>query len=120
MERLSQAPWRASWDHILKAERRGHGLVDSRTATAVGGTGVAFDWGKARETIFNDQGRTRLVVAGGLSPANVEQAITTLRPWGVDVVSGVEAAPGRKDPTKVREFVTRARAAHGRMVGISS
>src|SRR5580698_8431079 len=95
-------------------------LVDSRTASAVGGTGVAFDWGKARETIFNDQGRTRLVVAGGLSPANVEQAVKTLRPWGVDVVSGVEAAPGRKDPTKVREFVTRARAAHGRMVGISS
>ena len=47
----------------------------------------------------------------GLTPANVAEAIATLRPWGVDVVSGVEAAPGRKDAFKVRDFVVRARAA---------
>jgi len=86
-------------------------LVDSRTATAVGGTGVAFDWIEARKTVFGDAARLKLIAAGGLSPANVAEAIAALRPWGVDVVSGVEAAPGRKDPEKVRAFVARARAA---------
>jgi phosphoribosylanthranilate isomerase len=52
------------------------------------------------------------VVAGGLNPENVAQAIATLRPWGIDVVSGVEAAPGRKDPAKVRAFIANAKAAH--------
>jgi phosphoribosylanthranilate isomerase len=86
-------------------------LVDSRTATAVGGTGVSFDWGEARKTVFGNAGRLKLIAAGGLNPANVTEAIAILRPWGVDVVSGVEATPGRKDPDKVREFVTRARTA---------
>ncbi|HEV2214879.1 MAG TPA: phosphoribosylanthranilate isomerase [Terracidiphilus sp.] len=83
-------------------------LIDSRTATAVGGTGITFDWQAARETLFGSA-PTRMVVAGGLTPANVAEAIRTLRPWGVDVVSGVEAEPGRKDPAKVRAFVEQAR-----------
>lgn len=87
-------------------------LVDSRTPVAVGGTGVTFDWVSAREIFLqNAEARKRLIAAGGLSPENVAEAITTLRPWGVDVASGVEAAPGRKDPAKVHEFVARARAA---------
>ncbi len=88
-------------------------LVDSRTATAVGGTGIAFDWQKARASVFrNAESRLgRMVVAGGLNPANVSEAIATLKPWGVDVVTGVEATPGKKDPAKVREFIVRARAA---------
>lgn len=88
-------------------------LVDSRTATVVGGTGIAFDWTEAARTIFQngDARQTRLVAAGGLNPNNVADAIATLRPWGVDVVSGVEAVPGRKDPDKVRRFVASARAA---------
>jgi len=85
-------------------------LVDSRTAVAVGGTGVTFDWAEARKTVFGDGGTLKLIAAGGLNPSNVAEAIATLRPWGVDVVSGVEAAPGRKDRGKVREFVERARA----------
>ena len=84
-------------------------LVDSRTASAVGGTGITFDWAEASATIFSNAGALKLVAAGGLTPANVAQAITTLRPWGVDVASGVEAAVGRKDPIKVRDFVLRAR-----------
>ncbi len=87
-------------------------LVDSRTAKAVGGTGVTFDWTEARNTVFAGAGKLKLIAAGGLNPANVAEAIATLRPWGVDVASGVEAAPGKKDAAKVREFVASARAAH--------
>jgi phosphoribosylanthranilate isomerase len=90
-------------------------LVDSRTEMAVGGTGVTFDWVEARKALFqnaeaqSDEVKTRRIAAGGLNPDNVAEAIATLRPWGVDVVSGVEAAPGRKDKAKVLEFVARAR-----------
>jgi phosphoribosylanthranilate isomerase len=88
-------------------------LVDSRTATVVGGTGVTFDWELASKTLFQGtEAGKRLIAAGGLNPANVAEAIATLHPWGVDVASGVEAAPGKKDPAKVREFVTRARTAN--------
>jgi phosphoribosylanthranilate isomerase len=88
-------------------------LVDTRTVEAVGGTGAAFDWATARKTLFqNAAARKRRIAAGGLNPDNVAEAVAMLRPWGVDVVSGVEAAPGRKDPFKVRDFVMRARAAH--------
>jgi phosphoribosylanthranilate isomerase len=87
-------------------------LVDSRTPTAVGGTGVAFDWHAARAAIFQIASTQKpRIAAGGLSPVNVAEAIATLRPWGVDVASGVEAAPGRKDADKVHEFVARGRAA---------
>jgi phosphoribosylanthranilate isomerase len=86
-------------------------LVDSRTASAVGGTGVAFDWNAARGLIFDADGPMKFIAAGGLTPENVAEAIATLRPWGVDVVSGVESAPGRKDSAKVRAFIDRARAA---------
>ncbi len=87
-------------------------MVDSRTAVAAGGTGATFDWAIARKTLFqNTKARKRRIAAGGLSPENVAEAIATLRPWGVDVVSGVESAPGKKDPEKVKEFVARARAA---------
>jgi phosphoribosylanthranilate isomerase len=85
-------------------------LVDSRTATAVGGTGIAFDWKTARATIFIGQVELKLIAAGGLTPENVAEAMATLNPWGVDVVSGVESAPGRKDQSKVRAFVANARA----------
>jgi phosphoribosylanthranilate isomerase len=91
-------------------------LVDSRTEMAVGGTGVTFDWVEARKALFQnaeaqgDEVKTRRIAAGGLNPDNVADAIATLHPWGVDVVSGVEAAPGHKDKAKVREFVARARS----------
>jgi phosphoribosylanthranilate isomerase len=86
-------------------------MVDSRTAAAVGGTGTSFDWTRAAETLFQTTEACKLVVAGGLNPENVAEAIATLSPWGVDVVSGVEAAPGRKDPAKVRAFIVNARKA---------
>jgi phosphoribosylanthranilate isomerase len=86
-------------------------LVDSRTDAAVGGTGKTFDWAYAGKTLFRNARERKLIAAGGLSPDNVSEAIAMLRPWGVDVVSGVETAPGRKDAEKVRAFISNARAA---------
>ncbi len=89
-------------------------LVDSRTTYATGGTGVPFDWSAARPVFDQFAKERKLIAAGGLTPENVAEAITTLHPWGVDVVSGVEATPGRKDPAKIRAFIANARAAsHG-------
>jgi phosphoribosylanthranilate isomerase len=74
------------------------------------GSGRTFDW-----TLLEGLGSVRsVVVAGGLTPDNVAEAVARTRPYGVDVSTGVEASPGRKDPEKVRRFVARARAAAGR------
>jgi phosphoribosylanthranilate isomerase len=89
-------------------------LVDSRTATLVGGTGRRFDWGAASASFRAADARLRMIIAGGLNPENVGEAIRTLRPSGVDVASGVEAAPGKKDPAKVRAFIENARIAASR------
>ena len=80
-------------------------LIDAYHPDARGGTGQAGDWnlaaGLARQY--------RLLLAGGLTPGNVANAIRQVRPWGVDVASGVEAAPGRKDHTQVRTFIAAAK-----------
>jgi phosphoribosylanthranilate isomerase len=73
------------------------------------GSGQVFDWSLA-DGVPDD---VRLVVAGGLTPENVAEAIARVRPWGVDVATGVESEPGRKDPRKVRSFVVAARRAAG-------
>jgi phosphoribosylanthranilate isomerase len=86
-------------------------LIDSRTATVVGGTGIRFDWQAASRSFFDAASRVRLIAAGGLKPENVAEAIRVLHPWGVDVVSGVESAPGRKDPARIKAFVTAAKMA---------
>jgi phosphoribosylanthranilate isomerase len=86
-------------------------LVDSSTKRAVGGTGITFNWPEARNSFHRAAPHLRLIAAGGLSPHNVKQAIQTLRPWGVDVVSGVESAPGKKDPAKVQAFIRSAQEA---------
>lgn len=84
-------------------------LVDSRTATLVGGTGIPFDWKAASRSFAGS--RLRLIAAGGLNPENVGDAIAMLRPCGVDAASGVEARPRKKDPEKVAEFIRAARRA---------
>jgi len=84
-------------------------LVDSKVGTALGGTGIAFDWSAARETLRSNLGMLKLIVAGGLRPENVTVAIGRLEPWGVDVVTGVEAEPGRKSPEKLRAFIKNVR-----------
>ena len=83
-------------------------LVDSRSHTKSGGTGIPFNWAAAHSALR--QIDYRLIVAGGLNPGNVGDAIRLLQPWGVDVASGVEAEdPGRKDPAKLAAFVEAAR-----------
>ena len=78
-------------------------LLDSASGTALGGTGVPLDWDSMQ------QPRQRFVLAGGLDPTNVATAIATLRPWGVDASSGLESAPGVKDPARVAAFVEEAK-----------
>ncbi len=85
-------------------------LLDSRTDGVAGGTGKTFDWGAARGAVKEMSLSVPVIVAGGLNPLNVAEAIRTLRPFGVDVSSGVEAMPGKKDPMKTRAFVDAARA----------
>jgi len=86
-------------------------VLDSGGSNSPGGTGKAFDWTKAvRLSEGMRRGGLRLIVAGGLTPQNVGEAIEVLKPWGVDVASGVEAAPGKKDAEKVRAFVRAVRA----------
>ncbi len=83
--------------------------LDSGIPEKRGGTGKTFAWGEARWLV---SGLTRLypvVIAGGLTASNVGWAIGFLGPWGVDVASGVEARPGKKDPEKVRAFVKAVR-----------
>ena len=74
-------------------------LLDKHVAGFLGGTGFSFDWEVARE-IARDH---KVLVAGGLNPENVAQAIRVARPWGVDVSSGVESN-GQKDPVKIKAF----------------
>ncbi len=84
-------------------------LLDSGGGRAPGGTGVKFDWKAASDFIFDLGQRFRLVLAGGLTAENVSDAIRLLNPWGVDVVSGVEREPGKKDPKKVSAFIKAVR-----------
>jgi len=89
-------------------------VLDSGGAQRPGGTGVAFDWNRAAQAVATLSRTQHVVIAGGLTPRNVSEAISILQPWGVDVVSGVEERPGRKDPEKVRAFVRAVREADRR------
>ena len=78
-------------------------LVDSLDETGAGGTGATHDWERTRELV--DELNAPVVLAGGLTPDNVGRAVETVRPFAVDVASGVESRPGRKDPDAVAAFV---------------
>jgi phosphoribosylanthranilate isomerase len=100
---------------VIKAFRAGSAAV--RSATSYGadcimidadrpGSGELFDWSLAAEVPSG----ARMMLAGGLTPDNVADAVASIRPWAVDVSTGVESSPGRKDPVKLRAFVANARS----------
>src|SRR3954468_13585952 len=97
---------------VIKAARIGHAsdlrdvdrfhtdyhLLDTAHNGAYGGTGVTWDW----SLLKSRRNKIPLIIAGGLTPENVAEAIAATRPWGIDVSSGVESAPGIKDPNKLQ------------------
>jgi phosphoribosylanthranilate isomerase len=80
-------------------------IVDTFSDTAYGGTGHTTDWSLAAEVAK----AAPMLLAGGLTPENVQEAIRQVRPYGVDVSSGVERSPGQKDPDKIRGFIQAVR-----------
>ena len=88
-------------------------LLDSPARWSEGEARVPISWVLAREAAA----RGRIILAGGLTPETVSEAVRVARPWGVDVNSGVEAVPGRKDPAKVERFIREARAAAAGLEG---
>jgi phosphoribosylanthranilate isomerase len=92
----------------LRLEREIVCLLDSKVRGAYGGTGQAFNWQLAREI----SARFPVMIAGGLTSANVGQAVMEMQPWGVDVSTGVET-DGQKDPVKIRDFIKMVRRIEG-------
>lgn len=85
-------------------------LLDGFSARVTGGTGRTFDWGIAKRA----RRYGRIFLAGGLTPANVAEAIRAARPYAVDVASGVESRPGKKDPARLRAFMRAVQNAQRR------
>jgi phosphoribosylanthranilate isomerase len=116
-----ETPEQANWVHrrvrtVIKAFAAGDRSVANAAEygadilmldTKSPGSGQVFDW-RLAEDVPPGQ---RLLLAGGLTPENVADAIAQVNPWGVDVATGVEASPGKKDPRKLRAFVAAAKAA---------
>jgi phosphoribosylanthranilate isomerase len=91
-------------------------LLDGYSKELYGGTGRTADWRLAREA----KRYGRVIVAGGLRPDNVAQAIAEAQPFGIDIASGVEARPGKKDPRALRELMRVIEAANCASVGTES
>jgi phosphoribosylanthranilate isomerase len=90
---------------LTRADRYGTDLVLVDAPSP--GSGKVFDWDLAAEAPDG----LRIILAGGLTPENVSEAVRAVEPWGVDVSTGVEASPGRKDALKLKRFIDHARAA---------
>jgi phosphoribosylanthranilate isomerase len=119
--RITLPPGVAAWP-VLRGSRVQTESEDLRADQRVlfegprSGTGEVADWTRARELAE----RCELILAGGLRPTNVTEAITRVHPFGVDVSSGVEEAPGRKSPALIAEFVGQARAAFAHRLPIGA
>lgn len=99
-----------SVDALLnRAQRQGFVVLDTYDPNSYGGTGRRLDWSLAAEFVARFPGR--VMMAGGLTPDNVAQAIRRVRPYAVDVASGVESQPGIKDPELVAKFIEAAKSA---------
>jgi len=97
------------FDSQLSSFFRPGDLADAILLDSGAGSGRAFDWKAARAALNGSD--AKIILAGGLNPGNVKAAILDVSPWGVDVVSGVEREPGRKDPGKLKAFVAAVREA---------
>lgn len=86
-------------------------LIDSGNAAGRGGTGQVFDWLRASDFVIKLKQRANVIIAGGLNHENVGSAVRLFRPYGVDVATGVEREAGKKDPEKLKAFITAAHAA---------
>ena len=87
-------------------------LFDTAVEGKRGGSGQSWNWNTGKTFLQFVGDHVKVVIAGGLTPSNVADAIRALRPWGVDVVSGVELKPGKKDHEKVKAFVKAAKSLH--------
>lgn len=103
---MAEAEIEAEWFIAEAPKVRPTLLIDAYHPHLYGGTGDLSDWEIGRQLAQTTSG---LMLAGGLTPANVWQAVREVQPFGVDVASGVEASPGRKDHTAVREFIAAAK-----------
>jgi len=83
-------------------------LIDTFSPHSRGGTGVTFDWEQASDSVRSAQ--VPIIIAGGLHPENVHQALATLHPWGVDATSGLESRPGKKDAQRLQTFCAAVKA----------
>jgi len=109
MRKIKTVLVREDFERSLDAYAGPPGAVDAWLLDSGAGSGKTFDWHAARTKLGERQGK--FIVAGGLTPENTGDAIRTFRPWGVDVVTGVEREPGRKDPEKLKAFVAAVRKA---------
>jgi phosphoribosylanthranilate isomerase len=90
-------------------------LLDAQSNGTSGGTGTTFDWKGTRAMVQVISRQLPVIIAGGLTPLNVAEAIRILQPFGVDVSSGIEAQRGKKDPEKIRAFIEAVRCADKRV-----
>ena len=103
--------WRVIYPGLNESETGGFVdayLLDSYSDKSPGGTGKTCDWEAARAFVLKSS--KRVILAGGLTPENVREAIGRVAPWGVDVSSGVEERPGKKDLAKVGKFIEQCRS----------
>ena len=97
-------------DYLRNAESIDAILLDSGSPAARGGTGQTFDWQATLPLVQRIKQHLPIIIAGGLNPANVADAIRLFDPFGIDVISGVELSIGKKDPAKLRAFIAAAGA----------
>ncbi|MGH6691807.1 MAG: phosphoribosylanthranilate isomerase, partial [Gammaproteobacteria bacterium] len=111
LEGLPEYRSRDSWQALQYRRVASAILLDSAVRWSEGEPREALEWALARRVVSVHSHAMSMILSGGLTPDNVARAIAVVRPYGVDVDSGVEAAPGRKDADKVRRFVAEARRA---------
>ena len=104
-----------SMSNFKRFRRASYFLMDAAKRGEFGGTGKTFDWSVAQKAAASH----RIILAGGLTPENVGEAILTVRPCAVDVASGVESRPGIKDPAKLRDFFAEVARANRALAGLS-